>query len=329
MSNPNYLNEAAFAVAQSIKTDWRHILGKSSPVLAMVFGNEGGGNFNRSSNVSGNGTFTVPVIFDNTGVEFTGVTTANQLTPMVRTMMSGHTQAEYRIAHYRGLYHITAEDRKFLSGPAGTYRGDKLKAIKKQVADKIEKVLAPLTLGTQADSQTNHLGLLRVTALANTVGGINQAATAAWQSNVDAAGGVITLDRIDLMVDAAEQRGNIDILVASSGNGGPNIYQSILAQIRGKEFITNNNGKLAQFGFKSAEYSGIPVTRDRYFPAAATGFVLGLSSNSLFARGTEKPEFMAPNPVDGTDGHEVVFTHFFGLGTNDCASHFLISGLTG
>lgn len=326
MPNSNFLENAAVAVATPFGKTWHHLLAKSDPVLALIIS---GGNFNTNSDVTSDGRFTVPIISANTGVTYGGVTRANQLTAMSRALQVGPSAAEYEIAHYRGLYVITAEEENFLKGGAGTYRGNILESKRIQVEDTVQKLMAGNTMGSQNGSRTAHMGILRALATANTVGNIDQSTSSMWQSNVNATGGPIALDTIDRMVDDCEVRGKVDLIIASKGNTGPNIHQAILALIRGQEIIMNNGGALAKYGFKAAEYAGVPIVGSRYFPTATTGSVVCLSSRNWFARGSLKPNFMSPNQVDGTDSHEVVFNHFFGLGTNDPGANGLISGLVG
>lgn len=327
MANSNYLTNAAFAVAQPFsKGKFHHLLAKSDPVLALIIS---GGRFNKRGNVNSDGRFVVPIIYEDTGVTYAGVARADQLTAMSRALMVGQNQAEYEIAHYRGLYTFTAEEKEFLSGGAGAYYGNVLQVKRQQVENKVTTTMATTTMGSQNGSRTAHMGILRALSAGNTVGNINQATASWWQSNVNATGGPITLDAIDRMIDDCEIRGEVDLIVASKGNTGPNIHQAILGLIRGQEILMNNGGALAKYGFKAAEYAGVPVVGSRYFPTAATGSVVTLSTKNWYAVGSVQPNFMAPNPIDGTDAHEVVFHHFFGLGTDDPGANGILSGLTG
>ncbi len=326
MANPEYIDNAAYAIEQSVGADWRNILSRHNPLLGMVLGRQK--NFMGSANVQGDGTFLLPIITANTGAEFEGVSRSNQLVPLDFVLQEGPTQAKYTIAHFRGGYVITDEEAKYLSGTAGTYRGNVLKAKKSQFSDKVKKVLAPLVAGSQADSQTQPLGVLRALATANTVGGINQATVSDWQSNVDSAGGTLSFDRVDDMIRAAHNReGMVDLMVLSEASGGANLFNAFKALIRGQgvEPMVDNNSLLAKFGFKGFMYSGIECVGDIYL---AAGNVIGLSTEHWAVVGDEKPRMHAPTRKEGTDAYEVFATQYLGLGTNHPGGNFRLSGLT-
>lgn len=323
----NYTGDAVYAISHAVSNDFRNILGRTAPLLAAVLAGNG---FNRDSVVQGDGYFRTPVITANTGMTFGGVTKANQLTNLTLALHAGTDHAKYHVAHLRVGYVITADERKRLNSGDGRAMANVVDAKQNQLQTTIKTTLGPIISGSAADAEDAPMGMLRPLAIANTVGGINQATETNWQSNVDSTGGVLALNRLDRMIRLANNReGDIDLMVFSEGSGGgANMYEAFLGLIRGKETIVNNNGKTANFGFKAAMYAGIECIGDQYI-TGATGKVAGFSSKQWHVVGDSSPNFMEASPYNQTDALQVIGTMYLGTGTEHPGGSFLISTLAG
>ena len=307
----------AFATEITLSRNWENIYLRATPLLAKI--KDGKANWNKPGLRKGNLLIT-PVIYEDASTLPDGVADASEVTPISPYITNGFTQAQYNIAHYRQAMYVRESEKQLINNTRGNFMQGK---IEQMMADFTSAVADDLA-STSADSRTAVLGVQQVLSTSNTVGGIDQGTYTDWQSNVTTSAGAFSLDLLDDKIDAvAVRNGKIDMMLFAYSSTN-NLFGKLRAALSPAERLVNANFK-AKYGFTNIEYLDAVCVADNRLTA---GVIVGFDSSTWFYAGDEKPVAKEVIRYPGTDMDEYMYTLWAGVGCNNPAKNFRITGVS-
>lgn len=307
----------AFATEIVLSREWENVYLRAMPLLAKI--KDGKANWNKPGLRKGN-LLLLPVLLSANTTLPDGVTDAGELTGISPYATAGFTQAQYNIAHYRGAMYVRESEKQLINNTRGNFMQGKIEQLMADFKNAVADDLA----STSADSRTAVLGIQQVLATANTVGNIDQSSDTDWQSNVTTSAGAFSLDMLDDKIDAvAVRNGKIDMMLFAYSSTN-NLFGKLRAALSPAERLVNANFK-AKYGFTNIEYLDAVCVADNRLTA---GVICGFDSSTWFYAGDEKPVGKEVQRYPGTDMDEYMYTLWAGVGCNNPAKNFRLTGVS-